>query len=74
MRSAKCSASLHYVTCYLLFPPLRKYGRLRHYYYYDYFSQTTAMFVLLSLLGCCCWATPATRTWGIAPAMLPARR
>ena len=22
------------------------------------------MLVLLSLLSCCCWATPATRTWG----------
>ena len=37
-------------------------------------AQTTAMLVLLSRLGCCCWATPATRTWGIAPAMQPARR
>ena len=37
-------------------------------------AQTTAMLVLLSLLSCCCWATPATRIWGIAPAMLPARR
>jgi hypothetical protein len=32
------------------------------------------MLVLLSLLSCCCWATPATCTWGIAPAVLPARR
>ena len=42
--------------------------------YYFTTAQTTAMLVLLSLLSCCCWATPATRTWGIAPAMLPARR
>ena len=45
------------------------------YYYFDLLTaRTTAMLVLLSLLSCCCWATPATRTWGIAPAMRPARR
>ena len=45
-----------------------------YYYYLLLTAQTTAMLVLLSLLSCCCWATPATCTWGIAPAVLPARR
>ena len=54
-----------------------KFGRsslLTYYYYLLLTAQTTAMLVLLSLLSCCCWATPATRIWGIVPAMLPARR
>ena len=63
----------------LIVPKAYRYGAYalpgaEYYYYYCFTARTTAMLVLLSLLSCCCWATPATRIWGIAPAMLPARR